>query len=173
LAPDGELTRLPWAALPGSKKGTVLLHDYEGGIAVVPHGPYLLEQFLDPYRPADKPLNFLAVGAVKYDLPDTPATSREKGYPYLPDTAVELAQLKHLIGNRKLVVLEGHAATPARVREELPRADLVHLGTHGFFDAGRLLEERRRHEHILQSWNFRSGIASVPSGLGRRSPLAF
>jgi CHAT domain-containing protein len=47
------------------------------------------------------------------------------------------------------------------------------LGTHGFFNAEGLLRERRQHEQLLRSWDFRSGRSGVPSGWGRRSPLAF
>src|SRR4029077_2801993 len=42
VSPDGPLGRLPWAALPGRKSGTILLEDH--AVAVVPHGPYLLER---------------------------------------------------------------------------------------------------------------------------------
>ena len=37
-----------WAALPGSKPGTILLEDH--ALAMVPHGPFLLEQLLDSGR---------------------------------------------------------------------------------------------------------------------------
>src|SRR5262249_19135476 len=43
VAPDGELTRIPWAALPGRQPGTVLLE--ETAIAVVPHGSFLHDRF--------------------------------------------------------------------------------------------------------------------------------
>src|SRR5205823_5015157 len=64
LAPDGALSRLPWAALPGAKPGTVLLEDH--ALAVVPHGPFLLGQLLEPRRPYDAEA-VLAVGGVRYD----------------------------------------------------------------------------------------------------------
>src|SRR5262249_7376973 len=46
LCPDGDLARMPFAALAGAKKGTILLEDY--ALAVVPSGPWLLEQLLYP-----------------------------------------------------------------------------------------------------------------------------
>src|SRR5439155_12916571 len=48
LSPDGDLARVPWCALPGSTPGKVLLEEFTGGIAVVPHGPFLLEQLKYP-----------------------------------------------------------------------------------------------------------------------------
>src|SRR5262249_54181568 len=46
LAPDGNLARFAFAALPGSKPGTVLLEELT--IAHVPHGPFLLERLCFP-----------------------------------------------------------------------------------------------------------------------------
>jgi len=40
LAPDAELLRVPWAALPGIKPNTILLEEH--AVAVVPHGAFLL-----------------------------------------------------------------------------------------------------------------------------------
>src|SRR5262249_15005557 len=51
VCPEGDLARLPWAALPGAKPGTVLLEDF--ALAVVPSGPWLLEQLLYPPKDAD------------------------------------------------------------------------------------------------------------------------
>jgi hypothetical protein len=77
LAPDGELTQLPWAALPGSKQDTVLLDDY--AVAVLPHGPFLLEQLSPPPpRSAKRPRpaeGLLLVGGVRYD--DNPVLPRD------------------------------------------------------------------------------------------------
>ena len=42
IAPDGSLTAIPWAALPGDRPGTVLLEQY--AIALVPHAPLLLDR---------------------------------------------------------------------------------------------------------------------------------
>src|SRR5437763_1183489 len=41
IAPDGALTRLPWAALPGARPGSVLLEEY--GLALAPDGQFLLD----------------------------------------------------------------------------------------------------------------------------------
>jgi CHAT domain-containing protein/Flp pilus assembly protein TadD len=65
LAPDGALTQLPWAALPGKRPGSVLLEDY--AFAVVPHGPFLLEHLTAAPRSEPGPGLLLAVGDVQYD----------------------------------------------------------------------------------------------------------
>src|SRR5205823_12076162 len=64
LAPDGALTRLPWAALPGRRGQGVLLEQH--GVAVVPHGPFLLERLNNASRP-DPHGSLLALGGVSYD----------------------------------------------------------------------------------------------------------
>jgi tetratricopeptide (TPR) repeat protein len=65
LAPDGALTQLPWAALPGSQPGGVLLDDY--AFAVVPYGPFLLDRLTAPPTSEPDPSLLLAVGGVHYD----------------------------------------------------------------------------------------------------------
>ena len=46
LAPDGVLSRIPWAALPGDRPGTVLLEQY--ALATIPHAPFLLDRLTAP-----------------------------------------------------------------------------------------------------------------------------
>jgi CHAT domain-containing protein len=96
LCPEGNLTRLCWAALPGrsepvtlaaltpgpsparrargEKAATerVLLEDY--ALALVPSGQFLLEQWTAPQPAASARGTFLAVGDVTYDA--RPAPSR-------------------------------------------------------------------------------------------------
>jgi tetratricopeptide (TPR) repeat protein len=67
LCPEGDLARLPWAALPGSKPGTVLLEDL--AVAMVPSGSWLLEQLLYPQLEADGAATLLAAGAIDYGKP--------------------------------------------------------------------------------------------------------
>ncbi len=65
IAPDGRLTAIPWAALPGDRPGTVLLEQY--ALATVPHAPFLLDRLTAPTRKADDRDVLLAVGGVAYD----------------------------------------------------------------------------------------------------------
>jgi CHAT domain-containing protein/tetratricopeptide (TPR) repeat protein len=160
LAPDVVLARLPWAALPiGPRR--VLLEDYR--LALVPHGPFLLEQLQalgkQPRLP-DRAGRILAVGGVHDDLP---AAQRE----------VEVLQQQ--ASPRDVLVLGKTRATPDHVLQELGRARYAHLATHGFFD-----EEQFNHE-VLRSIEQRMtlGRARLPLGetasvgLGRRSPLIY
>jgi CHAT domain-containing protein len=142
LCPDGALTALPWAALPGRQKNSVLLEEY--AFAVVPYGQFLLEQLTsEPTAKEDQGL-LLAVGDVNYD--DKPITvaepvlltsraaargERQLHWAYLPGT-----KLEHLVtaaGNRQVLKLTGNEASTAQVLAELPKARWAHLATHGFF----------------------------------------
>jgi CHAT domain-containing protein len=170
LAAEGDLARLPFAALPGSTPGTVLLEDFPGGIAVVPHGAYLLEQLLYPPKYPDGPASFLAVGDVRYDPPGAEAG---KPWPPLPGTAVELQGVRALAGKRALPPLTGPDATAARLLDELPKARYAHLATHGFFDEQALQAEREWAREQLKQWKYSDAAVTYPVGTGGRSPLAY
>src|SRR5262249_17003884 len=147
IAPDGELSRIPWGAIPGRELGGVLLEDY--AIALVPHGPFLLDQVTANPRSDKEPDRLLAVGDADYDrAPATEASGRPdqlfsvhspaRGaeplpWPGLPGTRAELEALMAMAGSRPAVRLSGSEACIARVLEELPKARLAHLATHGFF----------------------------------------
>jgi CHAT domain-containing protein/tetratricopeptide (TPR) repeat protein len=143
LVPDGALTRLPWAALPGSKPGTVLLEQY--ALAALPHAPFLLEQLTPEGRPGPAG-SILAVGGVAYaEAPRqgpaadarAPAVLRQGvHWPALPATAAERARvltLARAAGIKEVAELAGPDAGTQRVLAELPRARWAHLATHGFF----------------------------------------
>jgi CHAT domain-containing protein/Tfp pilus assembly protein PilF len=183
LAPDGPLARLPWAALPGRKAGSVLLEEH--ALAVVPHGPFLLGRLRARPAPARAGATLLAVGAVAYD--DAPARrrplevadlrpperARTRGkWPALPGTAVELQRLRASSG-AAVKVLRGKEASTARLAEELPKARLAHLATHGFFHADLLEAERKRQAEQLRSGLFRVGRATGLVGQGARNPLGY
>jgi tetratricopeptide (TPR) repeat protein/CHAT domain-containing protein len=172
LAPDGNLARLPWAALPGSKAGTVLSEEYS--FAVVPHGPFLLEQLMHPPSAADPAGGVLTLGGVPYG---TRAPSSTRSYGDLKGTAREQMQIQALAGHRSITPLSGPAATAARLLAELPKARFAHLATHGFFDEGRLTEEHRRQraelERLRRGYTFSEGRNLPRVGLGTRSPLAY
>ena len=75
LSPDLGLTRLPWSALPGDKPGTLVLEEF--AVAVVPHGPFLLDHLWPPDANPRSPQGLLAVGGVAYDdKPARPAPDR-------------------------------------------------------------------------------------------------
>src|SRR5205085_862410 len=105
ICPDGELSALPWAALPGDTKGSVLLDQY--ALALVPSGPALLEQLGEGDQPEGRG-SLLAVGGVAYD--DKPAASAPKvkrsadvgdqklTWPALAGTAQEIDQVLAVAG---------------------------------------------------------------------------
>lgn len=185
LVPDGPLTLLPWAALPGSKPGTVLLEDY--AIATVPNGQVLLEQLNSP-SPSGRGQgegngSLLAVGNVQYDeVPNaSPAISLLAGlrsaatdggstvrWPALPSTAKEIAEVEGLAGRRPMVKLVGNEASTARVVTELSNARWAVIATHGFFADPSLRNAMQMDEASLRD-GFQ-GASNLRSSTGR-NPL--
>jgi tetratricopeptide (TPR) repeat protein len=146
LSPDGALHALPWAALPGRQAGSFLLEEY--ALALVPHGPFLLDQLTAPPRSPDVPDALLAVGDVSYDQEAAlqPAIRRwaepgmdEGKWPALPGTVKELEQVLSLArgapGRPAVVERRGREACTQQVWLDLPKARWAHLATHGFFAA--------------------------------------
>ncbi len=152
LALDGDLARMPWAALPtGTQR--VLLEDYT--LATVPHGPFLLEQLnYPPKHQGDE--SVLALGDVAYNSPARPD---------LPGTAVELKSLAF----RKPVTLTKSAATSSRLLTELPKARYAHFATHGFFDADGFTKEKKREELAMKNREFGDETRRVVT----KNPLGF
>jgi CHAT domain-containing protein/Flp pilus assembly protein TadD len=167
LSPDGDLARLPWAALPGDNEGTVLLEQYT--LAVVPHGPFLLERLLYPAKPTDGPGRLLAVGGVTYGDDPRP----KQGYPALPGSAAEVRQILALAGERPKESLEEGAATVDALVRELPRARSAHLATHGFFKEAAYRQEVERVRKQREAWAFNPLQMTERVGIAARSPLGF
>jgi tetratricopeptide (TPR) repeat protein len=121
ISPDGSLGRLPFAALPGKKKGTYLIQEVP--LAVLPV-PQVLPQLLQPVKGGP---SALTVCAVEYG--DTGP------WVALPGTGPEGDAVAALARRLKADVtsLKGAKATAAALREALPRHRYVHLATHGFF----------------------------------------
>ncbi|WP_439623637.1 tetratricopeptide repeat protein [Gemmata sp.] len=148
VCPDAELTRVPWAALPGDRPGTILLEDY--AVAAVPHAPFLLDM-LWPADPRDgAPAGLLAVGGVAFATgapsPGSGAVAPRGGdplvdtrkkltWPDLPGAKVEAEQVAKRARDRRLAaeLLTGPAASADAVLAALPRAKYAHIATHGFF----------------------------------------
>jgi CHAT domain-containing protein/Tfp pilus assembly protein PilF len=148
LAPDGDLTRIPWAALPGKKKDSILLEEY--AFALVPHGLFLLDQLTAKPAKDKEPGLLLAVGDVSYDQKPKAVAKDEAplhrsaevgdqvvSWPKLPGTRKELEQVIKLAGKRPVLRRTGTEAGTDQLLADLgnlkkpPR--YVHLATHGFF----------------------------------------
>jgi CHAT domain-containing protein len=149
VAPDLALTRVPWAALPGDRPGTLVLEEF--AVAAVPHGPFLLDRLSpQPARPAGRD-RVLVVGGVGYgeeprSVSDQALADLRRGEPLtapgqelrwdpLPGAAREAQAVAALAAGHKLpaATLTGPDASAGRVLTELPRARHAHLATHGFF----------------------------------------
>jgi CHAT domain-containing protein len=184
LAPDAALTQVPWAALPVGKDH-LLLEDY--AVAVLPHGPFLLEQLLPPLPRSDKrPLaaeELLLVGGIRYD--DKPAAmvagsraaeevvAQKVTFGYLPGTERERQLLATMLEKTgaKPRTLGGSEASTARLRQALAQARHAHLATHGFFADKAFRSLLQLDEKLFARREFASGNIGERIGAGARSPL--
>jgi CHAT domain-containing protein len=179
LAPDGALSQLPWAALPGRKPGAVLLEDI--ALAVVPHGQFLLEALTEaqPERWKSAEGVLLAIGGVRYDevppvqgerdvqgLRAPAALAGDPRWSYLPGSERELKRVAELAAKRKVIALRGAQASTGRLLADLPKARWVHLATHGFF-----ADPKFRSVLQLAEADYTRGQSGERIGLGARNPL--
>jgi tetratricopeptide (TPR) repeat protein len=174
LSPDGDLARLPWAALPTGKADKILLDDYL--LAVVPHGPFLLARLMDKPPAAGTGDALVVYGGIDYGTAPGAAGVRRGTWPDLPGTERErqgVTELAEKVLKDKVVSRTGRTAETAQLLADLPKARYAHLATHGFFDAELLTEERRRLKVQLTRWEFQSGSVTEGAGGGLRSPLAY
>jgi len=168
LSPDGDLSRLPWGALP-TGDDRVLLQDHL--ICQVPHGPFLWERLSAKVKADDGKGKLLAVGGVTYGTSsDKPGSPR---FGELPGTATELKQVLALSGKRPQSSFTGKDATTSAVLTELSRAQYIHLAAHGEFKETLLSEERKRIAEQMKQWQTHSETGTERVGLGIRSPLSY
>lgn len=135
FAPDGQLSNLPWAAIPGDRPSSVLLEEF--AFASVPHGPFLFDSLQPSPKFPDERL--LLVGDVDYGKP-SPAEAVT--WEPLPETATEVADLIDLAAIRSSQLLRGKQASCQAVLAELPKASVAHLATHGFFRKDSITDVR-------------------------------
>jgi CHAT domain-containing protein len=140
LAADGDLARVPWAALPVGE-GRILLENY--AIAQVPHGIFLLDK-LKFGKKVEGGESLLALGGVDYGLSIWPALS---------GTATEAKAIAAIApGQRE--TLTGKDATADKLKALLPQARYLHLATHGQFKADELSAEKQRAAKALEARQF-------------------
>jgi CHAT domain-containing protein/tetratricopeptide (TPR) repeat protein len=146
VAPDGPLASLPFAALPGSRKGSWLLE--EVAIGYLSSGRQLLELEADRDRPASSGL--LALGGLDYGEVDPAGTTglrlgvRRQAWGELPGTRREAEQIAAAFraafpDERPPELLRGRDGDAGRLQRELgteakQRWRWLHLATHAFFD---------------------------------------
>jgi tetratricopeptide (TPR) repeat protein len=183
VSPDGALAGLPWGALPGNTPGSVLLEDHT--FALVPHGPFLLDQLTRPARPAVAASALLAVGGVRYDEQPPPAGDHQpeprrsadlgkRGkltWDPLPGSRAELDAMLDVAARLKdrpeVIQLRDREASTDRVLRDLPRARWVHLATHGFFAA----PDSDEGKALLRKDEFSLSTRGGRFGAGARNPL--
>ena len=154
FSPDGELCGLPLAALPGRRPGGFLIEDHR--VATVPFArlAFAGEAPLDTEREAAGGL--LVVGDVDYGT----AADAEPDWKPLPGLAAEAGEVARRFEaefpGRPLRSLSGEAAREDRVLAALPEAGIVHLATHGYFEATGASDGSRSRS---------GGVAGLRSGL--------
>jgi CHAT domain-containing protein len=143
IAPDGVLTGLSFAALPGRKAGTYLLEDV--ALGYVTSGRQLLEAAAKDDGPPGRGL--LAVGGLDYGaVKARPGAAAKQGYGYLPGTRLEAERVGRLFrqqfpGAEAPRLLTGKDVDADALKGRLPptrgagRPRYLHLATHGFFEA--------------------------------------
>jgi CHAT domain-containing protein/tetratricopeptide (TPR) repeat protein len=186
VSPDGPLNFLPFAALPGKKPGTFLVHEF--AFAVAP-APVLLPDLLaqKPARPENPSL--LLVGAVDFgEVAETPPPAGNlptvpTNWPKLPGTGREVndlqVQFQDAFPKAPAQVLKTDKATKEAFVDAATKRSYVHLATHGFFadeaEASVLDPSRRlagfrldravsgRHPGVLSGVVF-AGVNRPPDG---------
>ena len=169
---DGELSFLPYAALPGREPGTILLEDYQ--LATVTHLRELYRQLTDePDFPQSR--QFLEMGAVDYDdrsqpaAPELLATTSSHRAPVvdrgatlfwskLPGTRQEVERLTELwTEDDREQILIGPQASESELRRLMSGQAYVHLATHGFFANEKFrsfLGHDQEHEQLFARQKF-------------------
>ena len=136
VSPDGPLNGLPLPALPGSKEGTFLVHEYS--FATVPV-PQLLPELLQagvglPADPAS-----LVIGNIDFDAtpPRAEETRRDNHFAPLPGTKAEAAAIHEMFraafAGKLAGLLTGKDATKAAFVSRAPACSYLLVATHGFF----------------------------------------
>jgi CHAT domain-containing protein len=139
-SPDGCLTRLPFAALPGKKPTSFLVEEF--AFAVVPV-PQRLPQPLTTdlaFAPPQSP-SLLLVGDIEYgqpaSSPSDQSTSRQLTFTKLAAARSEVLAVRDSFENAfpnspPPSTLRGFSATEAAFRREASTHRFIHLVTHGF-----------------------------------------
>lgn len=147
LSPEGALSRIPFAALPGSKPDKYLIE--ERSLVLVP-SPILLPDLLAPKADREPADAVLLIGDVDFrnasgkvaqaetnPIPAAaPARSTRTQFLPLPGTdreTREIQQLQAKTFRKEGTRLTGVDATETSFRSLAPKARILHLATHGYF----------------------------------------
>ncbi len=195
VAPDGELGKLPFAALPGANPNSYLIEGVS--LALVPV-PQLIPTLVAAEDDAQASRELLLLGGVDYDRrdaagPGTPPigdllvaaaargevqrTTTGLRWGALPGTTHETGVISELfrsvgeLSNEAVEELTGPAATEEQFRALAPTSRILHVATHGFFapEAERSEQEeaQREKDPILVVDGMEVAVAKRP---GEHSP---
>src|SRR5262249_28243375 len=158
-----------------------LLEDH--ALALVPHGPFLLERLTPDPNAKPKPGDLLLLGGVAYDQEPRRLAAADKApilrsadlgkarlsWDALPGTAREIAHLRALAEKQtvgaKVVERRQAEASTSQLLRDLPSARWAHLATHGFFAAPKT-DERQA---LLDDRFFEFGRKGERRGVGARN----
>jgi CHAT domain-containing protein len=186
VLPAGELTRIPWAALPGRESDQFLIEEY--AIATAAYGQQLFGLLADLPIEGDR---LLLAGGINYDDRNIPAEPNSPGkkptviatgrsvvevrgmnleWEFLDGAQKETEIIRQTWGDRgSLSALSGRDATESALAEMLTKSNFAHLATHGFFAAPGV---RSFFEVDLRDQSlFQISSPEVRSTLGGRNPL--
>ena len=137
-SPDGCLTRLPLAALPGKEPGTYLLEEH--ALAIVPV-PQLLPALLAHSPSHDRPVSLLLVGDIDYGAKQSAAAGAAAApHPEFDRLAAARSEMLTIRNSFEdafgpdadLTYLKGTQASENAFRGACSEHRFVHLVTHGF-----------------------------------------
>lgn len=141
VIPESSLTRVPWPALPGRRKGSYLIEDY--ALSTATYGRQVYDLLTRPEPAGDRVLLLGGVwfgesaGATPGGPPATAGLRSERSWQSLPGTEQEAESLAALWRSGRPAhacsTLAGKEATEAALVQSLPGHRFVHLATHGFF----------------------------------------
>jgi CHAT domain-containing protein len=182
VSPDGPLNGLPWAALPGSKVGTFLVHEY--AFAIVPVPQLLPELLRGKPRLANQQPSLLLAGGIDFGEANTRDQETPAGklppvpvYRPLPGTESEVNDLEKRFRRTfpqapPPLVLGEDQATKQAILAALaaaPAYRFLHLATHGFFagesESSILLAEQQRAALQRGDLSLLAGVAGRHPGL--------
>jgi CHAT domain-containing protein/predicted component of type VI protein secretion system len=175
VSPDGPLHGLPFAALPGSKEGTFLIHEY--GFATIPIPQLLPERSRNGHGRSANPTS-LVVGDIDFNAgPDTTEIKQDNDFLPLPGTKAEAKSIHDLFrrafSGRPTELLTGQEATKEAFVRRAPQCSYLLVATHGFFLPEPEPKEPPDLEGIrsLRMLRFRPEVVTANPAL--RSGLAF
>jgi CHAT domain-containing protein/tetratricopeptide (TPR) repeat protein len=155
LVPDGRLREVEWSALPIDADHYLV--EVEPAIRIL-----LSERDATQESPPTSTIgSILSVGAVDYTGLGG-GTNRRSGVAALPASGEEAEMVARVWDGAEVTLLRGHDANEMRVRSELEKAQLIHLGTHAFY-----LEETRAAGALDRSPLLRAGLM-----LAKTEPVA-